>query len=84
MSDIISTNDLLLKEENKSNDKNIINAVKKALKQLTVMSEIEGKNIYLDLVERIELLNELISETEIIFPTLRSFTLTVSPISNAC
>ena len=30
------------------------------------MSEIEGKNIYLDLVERIELLNELISETEII------------------
>ena len=66
LSDIISTNDLLLKEENRSNDKNIINAVKKALKQLTVMSEIEGKNIYLDLVERIELLNELISEIEII------------------
>ena len=30
------------------------------------MSEIEGKNIYLDLVERIELLNELTSEIEII------------------
>ena len=28
------------------------------------MSEVEGKNIYLDLVERIKLLNELISEIE--------------------
>ena len=64
LSDIISTNDLLLKEENRSNDKNIISAVKKALKQLAVMSEVEGKNIYLDLVDRIEHLKEVIFEIE--------------------
>ena len=64
LSDIISTNDILLTEENKSSDKNIKKALEKALNELKVMSEIEGKNIYLDLVERIKYLNEIVSEVD--------------------
>ena len=64
LSDIISTNDILLTEENNSSDKNIKKALEKALNELKVMSEIEGKNIYLDLVERIKYLNELVSEVD--------------------
>ena len=64
LSDIISTNDILLTEENNSSDKNIKKALKKALNELKVMSEIEGKNIYLDLVERIKYLNEMVSEVD--------------------
>ena len=64
LSDIISTNDILLTEENNSSDKNIKKALEKALNELKVMSEIEGKNIYLDLVERIKYLNEIVSEVD--------------------
>ena len=63
LSDIISTNDILLTEENNSSDENI-KSLEKALNELKVMSEIEGKNIYLDLVERIKYLNELVSEVD--------------------
>ena len=64
LSDIISTNDILVTEENNSSDKNIKKALEKALNELKVMSEIEGKNIYLDLVERIKYLNEIVSEVD--------------------
>ena len=64
LSDIISTNDILHIEENNSSDKNIKSAMEKALKQLALMSEVEGKNIYSDLVERIKHLNELVSEVD--------------------
>ena len=64
LSDIISTQDLLKSDEEENLNKNsIIKAVKDALDQLTQMREQEGKQIYNDIVDRINILKTKLDNT---------------------
>ena len=64
LSDIISTNDLLISEEVLFNSNNILKAITDALGHLVKMREKEGKNIYDDILNRLDILNKSLDEIE--------------------
>ena len=64
LSDIISTNDLLFSEEVLFNSNNILKAITDALGHLVKMREKEGKNIYDDILNRLDFLNKSLDEIE--------------------
>jgi len=73
LSDIISTQDLLKVDEEENLNKNsIIKAVKDALDQLYQMREQEGKQIYNDIVDRINILKTKLDNTNNISENYRS------------
>ena len=65
LSEVISTNDLLkIDDSNLIDEKIVLNVFRKALEQLKEMREVEGQQIYNDIINRIKCLNIMLEKTK--------------------